>query len=127
MCQVSCGRCDLVDRCGELGVDFVEAAFEGSWGGAVAWEGCGETGAEKPIVGSGKEESGTQTGLGDAVALGVRQAFDHAVEAQASELVGHGAGPEGFGIAAAEVGQMVTQIGPAKALWQQPEEDQGMP
>ena len=49
------------------------------------------------------------------------------MEAQAAELIGHGTLAESFGIVAAEVGQMVTQIGSAKALWQQAEEDQGMP
>jgi len=87
----------------------------------VAWEGCSETWAKKTIVGSGEEERGTESGIGDVVALGVWQAFDHAVEAQAAELIGHGTRPEGFGIAAAEFGQMITQIGRAKALWQQPE------
>jgi hypothetical protein len=49
------------------------------------------------------------------------------VETQATELIGHGTLPEGFGMAAAEVGQMVTEVGSAKALWQEAEEDQGMP
>jgi hypothetical protein len=71
MCQVSCGQCEFVDRCSEAGIDFVEGLFEASWGGAVAWQGCGETWAEETIVGSGEEESGTQTGLGDVVAVGV--------------------------------------------------------
>ena len=44
--------------------------------------------------------------------------MDHAVEAQAAELIGHGPLPEGFGMAAAELGQMVTQVGTPKALWQ---------
>src|SRR5713101_1715799 len=118
MCQVSCGQCELVDRCSEAGIDFVEGLFEASWGGAVAWQGGSETGAKKTIVGSGEEECGTEAGLGDLVALGVWQAFDHAVEAQAAELIGHGTLPEGFGMATAEVGQMVTQVGSAKALWQ---------
>jgi hypothetical protein len=60
-------------------------------------------------------------------AVGVWLTFDDAMEAQTAELVGHGTRPDCFGVAAAEVGQMVTQIGPAKALWQQAEEDQGMP
>src|SRR5882724_2553165 len=121
MCQVSPGQCELVDRCSEVGVDFVEAAFEGSWGGAVAREGCGETWAKKTIIGSGEEESGAETGVGDVVALGIWQTLDHTMKAQAAELIGHGTLAEGLGIAAAEVGQMVTQIGCAKALWQQAE------
>ena len=97
------------------------------WGGAVAWQGGSETGAQKAIVGSGEEERGTKAGIGDVVALGVWQAFDRAVEAQAAELIGHGTLPEGFGSAAAELGQMVRQVGSAKALWQQPEKDQSVP
>ena len=45
----------------------------------------------------------------------------------AAELIGHGPVTQGLGMAAAELGQMVTQVGSAKALWQQAEEDQGMP
>ena len=75
------------------------------------------TRAKKSIVGSGEEECGTESGIGDVVGLGVWQAFDHAVEAQAAELIGHGTRPEGSGWAA-EFGQMVTQVGSAKALWQ---------
>jgi hypothetical protein len=72
----------LVYRCSEAGIDFVEGLFEASWGGAVAWQGCSETWAKKTIVGSGEEQRGTESGIGDVVALGVWQAFDHAVEAR---------------------------------------------
>jgi hypothetical protein len=54
MCQVLCGQCEFVDRCGEAGIDVVEGSFEASWGGAVAWQGGGETRAEETIVGSGE-------------------------------------------------------------------------
>jgi hypothetical protein len=80
----------------------------------VAWQGCSETWAKKTIVGSGEKQRGTEAGIGDVVALGVWQAFDHAVETQAAELIGYGTLPEGFGMAAAEIGQMVTQVGSAK-------------
>ena len=81
MCHVSRGECELVDAGGELGVDCVKGFLEGSWDGAVAWQGRGETRAEETVVDPGEEEGGTETGLGDAVRLGVCQAFDHAVEA----------------------------------------------
>ena len=97
--------------------------------GVARWPGraAARPGRRKTIVGSGEEERSTEAGIGDVVALGVWQAFDRAVEAQAAELIGHGTLPEGFGRAAAELGQMVTQVGSAKALWQEAEEDQGMP
>jgi hypothetical protein len=127
MCQVSCGQFEFGDRCSEAGIDFIEGLFEASRGSAVAWQGCGKTWAKKTIVGSGEEQSGAETGLGDVVAVGVWPAFDHAVEAQTAELIGHRTRPECCGVAAAEIGQVVTQIGPAKADWQQAEKDQGMP
>jgi hypothetical protein len=65
--------------------------------------------------------------LGDAVALGVGQALDHAVQAQAAELIGQGAGSEALRIATAEVGQMAAEIGSAKAGWKPAEQDHGMP
>ena len=93
----------------------------------MAGQGYGETWAKKTIVGSCEEERGTETGLGDMIELGVWQAFDQAMQAQAAELIGHCTWPEGFRIATAEFSKMVTQIGPAKALWQQAKQDQGMP
>jgi hypothetical protein len=86
----------LVDRRSEAGIDFVEGLFEGRWGGAVAWQGGRETWLKKPIVGSGEEERGPEAGIGDAIALGVWQAFDHAVKTQPAELLGHGTLPESF-------------------------------
>ena len=118
MCQVSCGQCELFNQCSEAVIDFVEGLFEAGWGGTVAWQGCSETWPKKTIVGSGEEQRGAESGIGDMVALGVWEAFDHAVETQTAELIGHGPLPEGFGTAAAELGQMVTQVGSAKALWQ---------
>jgi hypothetical protein len=44
-------------------------------------------------------------------------ALDHAVEAQAAQLVGHGAGTEALSRATAEFGQMGAQVGSAKAVW----------
>jgi hypothetical protein len=46
--------------------------------GVARWpeQGCGETWAEETIVGSGEDESGTETGFGDVVALGVGLALD---------------------------------------------------
>ena len=86
MCQVSCGQCEFVDRCSEAGIDFVEGLFEARWGGAVVWQSGGETWAKKTIVGSGEEERGTESGIGDVVALGVWEAFDHAVETQTAGI-----------------------------------------
>ena len=69
----------------------------------MAWQGCSETWAEETIVGSCEEERSTEAGISDVVALGVWQAFDHAVETQTAELIGHGPLPEGFGMVAAEL------------------------
>ena len=81
-------------------------------------QGCSETWTKKTIVGSGEEERGTESSFGNMVALGVGPAFDHAVEAQAAELIGHGTLAERLGRAAAEFGQMVAQVGSVEALWQ---------
>ena len=127
MCQVSCGQREFADRCGEAGIDIVEGLLEASWGGAMARQGCSETWAKTTIIGSGEEERGAEAGFGDVVALGAWKALDHAVQAQAAELVGHGPLPEGFRMVAAEFGEIVTQIGSAKALCQEVEENQGVP
>ena len=96
-------------------------------GRGVCGEDSGEAWAEQAVVGTAEEQRGAEAGLGDAVGVGIRQAFDHAVQAQAAELVGDGARPEGLRIAAAEFGKIGAQAGAAKAGWQQAEEDQGVP
>ena len=62
MCHVSRSQCELVDAGSELGVDSVKGFLEGSWDGAVAWQGCGETGTEETVVDPGEEEGGTEAG-----------------------------------------------------------------
>jgi hypothetical protein len=42
-------------------------------------------------------------------------AFDHTVQAQAAQLIGHGAWREGLPIAAAKLGEVSAQIGVAKS------------
>jgi Transposase len=44
-----CGQCEFADWCGEAGIDVVEGLLEASWGGAVAWQGGGETRAEERL------------------------------------------------------------------------------
>ena len=55
-------RPSIVDRCSEAGVDFVKARLRPSWGGAVVWQGCSQTGAKKTIVGAGEEQRGPESG-----------------------------------------------------------------
>ena len=52
----------------------------------MAWQGCSETWPKKTIVGSGEEQRGAESGIGDMVALGVWEAFDHAVETQTAGI-----------------------------------------
>src|SRR6516165_7637047 len=121
------GECELLDGGSDLGIEVVEASCEGGWCGAVAGQRGGQTGAQETIIGSGEKQSSAEAGFGDAVALGVGQALDHAVQAQAAELIGHGAGSEALRIATAEGGEMAAEIGSAKAGWKQAEQDHGMP
>ncbi len=59
--------------------------------------------------------------------MAVRQALDHAVEAQAAELIGDGASADGLGWAALEVGDVLAQVGAAEAVGEQAEQQQGVP
>ena len=127
MCQISRGQCQLGDRCSETGVERVEGLFEACGDGVMAGQGRGEAWTEEMIIGSREEQSSAETAVGDVVSVAVWLAFDQAVEAQAAQLVGHGAGTEGLSRTAAEFGQMGAQVGSAKAVWQQAEEEHGVP
>ena len=126
MCQVSCGQCELFNQCSEAVIDFVEGLFEAGWGGTVAWQGCSETWPKKTIVGSGEEQRGAESGIGDMVALGVWEAFDHAVETQTAELIGHTplgeiiegmSGRPGTDSRSAGKGRLADNIRVADTLW----------
>ncbi|MBR2813062.1 MAG: hypothetical protein IKE60_00310 [Reyranella sp.] len=75
----------------------VEGAAERDDLGGVARQDGGESWAQKAVVGSSAEESGAPAEVGDAMSMTVRQALDHAVGAQATELIGDGAAADGLG------------------------------
>jgi hypothetical protein len=87
----------------------------GGWYGGLCGEDGAEARAEQAVVAAAEELSGAEPGLGHAIGVGIRQAFDHAVQAKAAELVGDCAGPEGLRIGATEFGKIGAQVGPAKA------------
>ena len=59
----------------------------------------GEARAQQAVV--GEEESDPPAEIGDVISVGVGSALDHAVQAQAAQLVGNGAGAKGVVEAAA--------------------------
>jgi hypothetical protein len=44
-----------------------------------------------------KEQGGSEPGIGDAVAMAARNAFDHAMQTKAAQLIADGAGSDGVG------------------------------
>ena len=52
----------------------------------------GQSGAQQAIVEADKEQGGSEPGIGDAVAMAARDAFDHAMETKAAQLIADGAG-----------------------------------
>ena len=59
---------------------FLDAVTVLSGGVMIGYDG-GQSGAQQAIIGSGKEEGGSEAGIGDAVTVTVGDALDHAVEA----------------------------------------------
>jgi hypothetical protein len=74
--------CDLL-------MEFVEAAAQRGVGRGKFWlYGC-KSGTENAAVGSGAEPEGSQAGVGNAIAVGLRDAFDDAMQTEAAEVIGH--------------------------------------
>jgi hypothetical protein len=57
------------------------------WVVESGWVRVGHAGGEEPVVDAGEELGGVQAGVGDLVAVAVRDAFDQSVHAQASQVV----------------------------------------
>ena len=81
----------------DLSVKAVEGATEGEDLGSVARQDGGQSGAQEAVIGSREEESRAPAEIGNAVSMAMRQALDHAVEAQAAELIGDGATADSLG------------------------------
>src|ERR1700674_588306 len=116
MCQVLCGELGMADQLGELHVDIVEGALERGCNGADTGECGGRCRAEDSVIGAGEEQRGAPSEVGDPVAEAFGQAFDEAVEAQAAELIGHGALGDLLWGAAGQGGKMAAQIVATQAV-----------
>ena len=125
-CQVLWSKLGVVDHGVDLGAKRVEGPLEGRGDCTERRQRGRQTWAQKTVVNAGEEQGDTEAEVGDAVAKAVGQPLDQAVHSEAAKLIGHGTLPDGFGMAVVEVSQMVTQLGSAKALWQEAEKDQGM-
>lgn len=91
--------------CGEagLGGEAVEGVAQGA-GGAGIGE-LGGAGHEEAVPGGGVEAGGSPAQGCGLVAVGVGDAFDEPVEAEAAQVVGHLAGGDVFGGGAEEFGE----------------------
>src|ERR1700686_1902944 len=107
MCQVLCGELGLIDPLGELGVDFVEGLLERSIDGAHAGKCGSQSRPQDAVVGAGEEQRCPEAECSDAVSKAVGQAFDQAVETQATQLICDGALGDCFWGAAGQGGKMM--------------------
>lgn len=85
----------------EASVERIEGRAKRDDRGEMPGEHGGEARAQQTVVGSGEEESDPPAEIGDLISVGVGSALDHAVQAQAAQLVGNGAGAKGVVEAAA--------------------------
>ena len=127
MCQVLCGKFLLLEPRRKTGFDFIEGAFERAIGGVTIRQGGGKAWAQEPVVGAGKEQGSAQAKRGDAVAEAVGNFFDNPVKPQAAKLIGQSALGDIAGISAGQSGKVLAQIGGAKAVGLEAEENDGLP
>ena len=116
MCQVLGGELSLVDPCVDLCVDVVEGTFEWSVNVAQSGKRSSQAWTQDAIIGPSEEERCAEAELGYAVAEAIGEAFDKAVQAKATKLIGNGALGKRLWIAAGHGGKVVAQIGAAEAL-----------
>ena len=79
----------MLDPSRDLLIKFIEAAPERGVGWGKLWQYGSESEAENAAVGSGAEPEGSQAGVGNAIAVGLRDAFDDAMQAEEAEVIGH--------------------------------------
>lgn len=87
----------MCERLLDASVEYIEGAGERDRLGTMAGQDGGESGSQESVVGSGEEESGAPSEIGDAISMAVWQTLDHVVQAQAAELISDGAAADGLG------------------------------
>ena len=70
----------MIDGRVELDLDVVESAAQRGIDGGVTGKDGSDAGPKKAVIEAGKEQSGAETSLSDAVTEAFGQALDHAVE-----------------------------------------------
>ena len=98
---------------------MAEGCAEGGVGGDGLEEYERESRTEEAVVAASEEQRVAQARLGDLVAMRPRDSFDQAVQAQAAQVIGDGAGSQ----ASAKKGlEPLTQIGVGEAAGQKVED-----
>src|SRR5579875_672344 len=87
----------------------------------------GQAGTENAVVSAREEERGPQAEFGNPVAVGTRNALDHALKMEPSQLIGHAPWADWLGRLTQERSPVLTQIVIRKAGWQQGEQQQSVP
>ena len=125
----------LVVSGGEVGLagEVVAGGLVGAGGcaqlggrGRAGVGGLGQAGAEQVVVRVGEQQRVVQSGVGDLVAAGVRDAGDEPVFAEAAQVVGHLAGGDVLGRGAEEGRDQGAQLAVGEAAGQQPVDEQGL-
>ena len=116
-----------------LACEVVEGGLVGAGGGAQpGWRGragvgeLGQAGAEQVVVGVGEQQGFVESGVGDLVAAGFRDAGDEAVFAEAAQVVGHLPGGDVLGRLAEEGRDQGAQLAVGEPAGQQPVDEQGL-
>ena len=96
----------LLQELGERGIEPIEGALSRNRRNGLERI----DGAKRPGVEAGVEHGDLRAGLGDAIAMAVRDPFNEAVQPEPPEVVGHRAGRIGRRIAALELGDVIAQL-----------------
>src|SRR5207247_11407704 len=114
---------------GDVAVDGsiqpVEVGTQRGVAGPAGGQDRAQAGTEDAGVDAREEEDGAETSGGEPVVMAAGDAPDEAVQAQASEVVGHPAGGHEAGVYAQQLSQGLAQVAIGETAGQEAEQDQG--
>lgn len=87
----------------------------------------GQSGRENAVVSAREEERNSQAEFGNPVAVGTRNALDHAVKMEPSQLIGHAPWADWLGRLTQERSPGLAQVAVREARGQQGEQQQSVP
>lgn len=127
MSQVLGSQFNAIDPGVDLAANPIKAGPQRVWNGRGGGQDQSDAGPKDPGPGTSAEQSGSESEIGETVAVGFGNALDHCMQTQASQVIAHAALGKFFDRQTEQLGEVRTQLTVGETGREQFEHQHGPP